>query len=306
MAIAKRGIGLFASFAVFGLMSVSTGCESDTPSDELTAEVPCEPRCAGMACGDDGCGGVCGLCAPGQQCDAGACVFATPSCELACTDLNYQCGEHCGQVCGTCEQGESCVEHRCVCQADCRGKACGAADGCGGLCEPCPNTSTCEDCPLKLSLVRYEVDQGRKYAILALDYQPQKDAPLPLMADLRLKVQGDISLSEIGLGTVLMDAGKELFKDAATGRHFRALGDDTLQFLVTSPRSAKTIAAGRWLALRFLVDDGIETPQMPIQLSLVTRAKTLAPSAADVALWEADYGAPLVLWPWTEEGTHGP
>ena len=36
----------------------------------------CVPLCAGKSCGDDGCGGACGVCAGGQTCTAaGQCVF---------------------------------------------------------------------------------------------------------------------------------------------------------------------------------------------------------------------------------------
>ena len=42
-------------------------CETDTS---------CTPNCAGLACGDDGCGGSCGSCAEGEGCEAGACVAA--------------------------------------------------------------------------------------------------------------------------------------------------------------------------------------------------------------------------------------
>jgi agmatine/peptidylarginine deiminase len=34
---------------------------------------PCVPDCSGKTCGDDGCGGECGSCPPGQECSAGIC-----------------------------------------------------------------------------------------------------------------------------------------------------------------------------------------------------------------------------------------
>lgn len=34
----------------------------------------CEPDCAGLSCGDDGCGGTCGSCTGGQVCQAGQCM----------------------------------------------------------------------------------------------------------------------------------------------------------------------------------------------------------------------------------------
>jgi hypothetical protein len=47
------------------------------------------------ACGDDGCGGSCGQCGPGEVCNDGYCCF--PSCE------GRECGDDwCGGSCGTC------------------------------------------------------------------------------------------------------------------------------------------------------------------------------------------------------------
>ena len=36
--------------------------------------VPCAPHCGGKECGDDGCGGSCGVCAGGKSCAGGVCV----------------------------------------------------------------------------------------------------------------------------------------------------------------------------------------------------------------------------------------
>ena len=35
------------------------------------------PACTGMVCGDDGCGGVCGVCPTGQTCGSGQCTGGT-------------------------------------------------------------------------------------------------------------------------------------------------------------------------------------------------------------------------------------
>ena len=40
-------------------------CPSNHPSP---TRKPCIPDCRGRACGDDGCGGACGSCSPGQGC----------------------------------------------------------------------------------------------------------------------------------------------------------------------------------------------------------------------------------------------
>jgi hypothetical protein len=38
-------------------------------SYQLYVGQPCIPQCAGLECGDDGCGGVCGTCPAGEECD---------------------------------------------------------------------------------------------------------------------------------------------------------------------------------------------------------------------------------------------
>jgi hypothetical protein len=54
----------------------------------------CVPKCKGVACGDDGCGGSCGLCAFGQACDGGTCIVAvapgTCSNPISLTDYPVQ------------------------------------------------------------------------------------------------------------------------------------------------------------------------------------------------------------------------
>ena len=39
----------------------------------------CSPACGGNVCGDDGCGGSCGTCAPTELCEEGACVPDAPA-----------------------------------------------------------------------------------------------------------------------------------------------------------------------------------------------------------------------------------
>ncbi|MEO2169319.1 MAG: hypothetical protein ABGY42_14620 [bacterium] len=42
----------------------------------------CQPDCSDRACGDDGCGGSCGTCDPGEVCDDGNCEAVRPPCEI--------------------------------------------------------------------------------------------------------------------------------------------------------------------------------------------------------------------------------
>jgi hypothetical protein len=88
----------------------ATGDLESSGSYDLSC--PCAPDCAGLDCGDDGCGGSC----------------------------------------GTCGAQELCVDQQCVCQPDCVGKACGAdgCGGSCGACDPgylCNEIFKCElDC----------------------------------------------------------------------------------------------------------------------------------------------------------------
>ena len=81
----------------------------------------CEPQCDGLECGDDGCGGECGVCDANAECNVdGLCQ---------CTEEATVCGELC------CDGSDICFEDVC-CTPDCEGKDCGD-DGCGGSCGEC-------------------------------------------------------------------------------------------------------------------------------------------------------------------------
>jgi hypothetical protein len=105
---------------------------------------PCQADCDGKQCGTDGCGGVCGVCPSGYNCESGQCVkTCVPSCK------GRQCGSNgCGGSCGTCGTTKDCnlyglcVDKPCVPQ--CSGKQCGS-DGCGGSCGICLEDSKCDN-----------------------------------------------------------------------------------------------------------------------------------------------------------------
>ena len=94
----------------------------------VLAEIPteeggdvCEADCEEKACGDDGCGGICGECAEGELCSGTQECIAncTPNCEgLTCG------GDGCGGSCGECAEGEVCSE------SGCATNPCGAGQGC--------------------------------------------------------------------------------------------------------------------------------------------------------------------------------
>ena len=74
---------------------------STTPPDDTAETVQvdggddagvCTPGCDGKACGDDGCGGVCGECKPGDRCtEAGVCEAQTLSCDSYCSRVMDAC-----------------------------------------------------------------------------------------------------------------------------------------------------------------------------------------------------------------------
>ena len=110
--------------------------------------VCCAPDCKDKGCGDDGCGGICGMCECGERClPDGVCVPGDP-CE------GNECGsDNCGGSCGSCAEYSNsyCTDMgQCGCDPSCEGKQCGD-DKCGGVCgtcEPgwlCGNEQQCYD-----------------------------------------------------------------------------------------------------------------------------------------------------------------
>ncbi|MBM4354284.1 MAG: hypothetical protein FJ109_10895 [Deltaproteobacteria bacterium] len=83
-------------------------------------------NCLGKECGDDGCGGTCGSCAPPSlPCVAGKCI-CTPNCS------GNQCGDDgCGGSCGQCCAKQWCLGGICTWPGDeCDDKNCTEWDGC--------------------------------------------------------------------------------------------------------------------------------------------------------------------------------
>jgi len=136
----------------------STGGVDTMPREDT----PCLTSCEGKVCGEDGCGGSCGVC------DTFANSFCTEAgicdCTVDCDGKNCGdngCGGTCGdcglnQVCGAlrvcecanvacltacCDAGQVCHADAC-CTPACDGKDCGP-DGCGGICGECGDDETC-------------------------------------------------------------------------------------------------------------------------------------------------------------------
>ena len=118
-----------------GYCAAGTTCEAGACA--------CVPACFGKACGDDGCGGVCGECL-----EHATCMPDATCCDNACGAR--QCGpDACGGSCGECADGEVCLADMGMCCVPaCEGKTCGS-DGCGGECGecdpdvPCPLNGVC-------------------------------------------------------------------------------------------------------------------------------------------------------------------
>jgi len=94
---------------------------------EVCAEdVCCAPDCKGKACGEDGCGGICGQCNNNEECTDGVC---------GCIQDSVLCNDIC------CQMDQVCFDESC-CAIDCDGKNCGI-DGCGGACGECGDNEEC-------------------------------------------------------------------------------------------------------------------------------------------------------------------
>lgn len=122
-------------------------CRGNQYCDDGVCTRVCRPDCAGRECGDDGCGGSCGICDVTYVCDAsGTCIcgFGLIECDSTCVDTSTD-PNNCGECSTACSPSESCVDGSCTtsCLPDCTGRECGG-DGCGGSCGTCPAERYCE------------------------------------------------------------------------------------------------------------------------------------------------------------------
>ncbi|MFH1532103.1 MAG: hypothetical protein ABIK09_15365 [Pseudomonadota bacterium] len=92
----------------------------------------CAPKCDGKDCGDDGCGGSCGVCASGYTCVEQLCEA---DCDGWC--YNRECGPAALQGecdCGSCEDDSSCTTDLCLPDGSCKWVPlygdCDDGDGC--------------------------------------------------------------------------------------------------------------------------------------------------------------------------------
>lgn len=123
-------------------------CNGDCCPQDATAcnqdGLCCVPNCGDRSCGPDGCGGVCGSCPSGEDCDeeSGQCSCTPQSCKDGCCDGGGSCrsGEN-DVACGT--DGETCQE--CTAEEECQNGEC-VTIVCGGACandDECPDFRNC-------------------------------------------------------------------------------------------------------------------------------------------------------------------
>lgn len=72
VAVALLTLGCYSSNSIIG--SSDAGTDPHRPDPTEIHEPPCVPDCTGRECGDDGCGGTCGVCPSGRHCFAGNCT----------------------------------------------------------------------------------------------------------------------------------------------------------------------------------------------------------------------------------------
>ncbi len=113
------------------------GLPDPSGNDPMECDFSCTPKCDGMECGDDRCGGSCGECAEGQVCFLGSCC--TRDCE------GKDCGhDGCGGECGDCGEGFWCADFfRCAYGYGCEQTSFPGCKGCACLGCVCEMDSWC-------------------------------------------------------------------------------------------------------------------------------------------------------------------
>lgn len=143
-----------------------------TPLLFLLCSCDCVPDCSRRNCGDDGCGGSCGVCTgcegeilPERECRDGHCpMYCCPNCtgqccgddgcastcpdncpaEYVCNQRSCQCE---GPVCSSdadCEGNQCCLDGSCE-DMICEAYECGLDPVCSKQCGPCPSGTFCDD-----------------------------------------------------------------------------------------------------------------------------------------------------------------
>ncbi len=93
-----------------GGCSCEDGCDkAGSCCSDFIGVCVCKSDCTGRVCGDDGCGGTCGICDDKAKPHCGPKGQCHDKCVPVCT--HKACGsDGCGGTCGSCGKGTSCVE----------------------------------------------------------------------------------------------------------------------------------------------------------------------------------------------------
>ena len=146
---AYGSLSLVLRVMCLALLLSFVACESDTVTAGSGGS--CTPDCAGRWCGDDGCGGQCGVCPDwAPVCDQGSCQMTALPSEDASTsqdangdagfpmaDVKLDGGAPAQDVVDERQGADTKPGPDGACVGNCVGKMCGD-DGCGGSCGLCP------------------------------------------------------------------------------------------------------------------------------------------------------------------------
>ena len=115
--LASIALATPAGFLSWNPVSAKKGKGKGKGKKRRKKKPSCTPQCAGKQCGDDGCGGSCGICG------AVACNGAICNCSARVDGTDCGGGRRCsGGVCATppgCSNGGSCVAPEHCCSASC-------------------------------------------------------------------------------------------------------------------------------------------------------------------------------------------
>jgi hypothetical protein len=96
----------------------------------------CRPNCSERSCGNDGCGGSCGVCGSNQVCHGGTCCVPESrgdTCAGRCGTWENNCGQP--VTCNACAAGQQCLGN-----GSCA-IVCTTNNDCTGSCNGCSNPS---------------------------------------------------------------------------------------------------------------------------------------------------------------------
>jgi len=117
---------------------------------------------------------------------------------------------------------------------------------------------------------------------------------LPRLAELHVAADRPVRLVQVALGPSLASARKRLHRFTDTDLPWQRLADGSYRLLVFSGSQHGSVPPGRWLSLRFAPAAAGQAAQ-DVVFRLVRRPEVLAPAAADLALQETRYDAPLLV-----------